>query len=99
MSEQNRKKRSGADPYDTLQLIPLSKTQEMFGGESRSSIYRALQTGQLAAVKLGRRLLITKSSIDARLHGLPKATFKDNPGHSQRPEDTDPTRLTSKKGQ
>lgn len=42
-------------------------------GMSRSHVYRLLGEGRIAAVKLGRRILITATSLDAYIASLPAA--------------------------
>jgi len=57
------------------EFITLDEARRLGGGESKSSIYRALNAGELHAVKRGRRTLLTLESVRNRLHNLPKATF------------------------
>jgi len=57
------------------ELITIDEARRVSGGESKSSIYRALAAGELDAVKRGRRTLVTTESIRRRLSNLPKATF------------------------
>ena len=50
-----------------------------FGAEfglSRSTTNRLLAAGQLQALKVGRRTLITEESIDNYIASLPAATFR-----------------------
>jgi len=42
-------------------------------GIGRDSIYAAIQTGNLSARKLGRRMLITESALQRYLESLPHA--------------------------
>ena len=57
------------------ELVTIDEARRVSGGESKSSIYRALAAGELEAVKRGRRTLVTTESIRRRLNNLPKATF------------------------
>jgi hypothetical protein len=66
----------GASDDGFPQLAPIPSIQKMSGGESRSSIYRALQRGELLAVKRGRRTLIDVDSARRRIRNLPKANFR-----------------------
>lgn len=60
---------------DNPELITLDEARRMGGGESKSSIYRALKNGELQARKRGRRTLLTLDSVRRRLRNLPQATF------------------------
>jgi hypothetical protein len=60
---------------DTPDLGPISEAQKISGGESRSSIYRALRRGELVAVKRGRSLLIDLNSARRRAQTFPRAKF------------------------
>lgn len=53
-------------------LIPLPKAPALLG-LSRSSIYRAVQQGQLSMKKVGRSSFITAASALVFLDGLPDA--------------------------
>ena len=44
-------------------------------GAGRSTIYKALETGELAALKLGRRTIILKQELLRFLSELPAANF------------------------
>lgn len=57
------------------EFMSIDEARHYSGGESKSSIYRALAAGELDAVKRGRRTLVTTESIRRRLRNLPKATF------------------------
>ena len=63
-----------------LEFITIAEAQRLAGGESRSSIYRALAAGELVAVKRGRRTLILRESANRRLEALPKAKFRSTNG-------------------
>lgn len=60
-------------------LVTVDEARRLCGGESRSSFYRALQSGELEGFKRGRRTLISLSSIRRRLSSLPKASMAGTP--------------------
>jgi len=62
-------------PAASAEFATITDAQQMLGGESRSSIYRALQRGELHAVKRGRRTLILVASIRQRIAEMPTARF------------------------
>ena len=59
----------------TQELVTVDEARRIGGGESKSSIYRALAAGELQAFKRGRRTLVTLNSIRHRLRTVPKAHF------------------------
>ena len=59
-----------ANPLFGLLLVDIPTVQRLGGGESRSSIYRAIQRGELEVVKLGRSTKLTLASVSARLKML-----------------------------
>ena len=72
--DSNSNPRTTAD--ETLpQFVTIEEARRLGGDESKSSIYRALATGELHAFKRGRRTLVTVESIRRRLRNLPKAKF------------------------
>lgn len=76
MAERTSDSRPERDENNSIELETIAETQKRFGGESRSSIYRALQRKELEAVKRGRRTLITVASANRRFRNLPNAIFK-----------------------
>lgn len=52
-----------------------------YSGLSRSEIYRLLATGQIKAVKSGKRTLVLMDSLRAHLESLPPAQFR-MPSHA-----------------
>lgn len=44
-------------------------------GLGRSSVYMALNTGKLSALKSGRRTVIPAEAVDAWMASLPRASF------------------------
>ena len=63
-----------------VEIIPISEAQRRMGGESRSGIYRALASGELRAVKRGRRTMIIADSIRQRIQRLNCARFGSSNG-------------------
>ena len=56
-------------------FVSIDEARRLSGGESKTSLYKALRSGELHAVKRGRRTLLTLESVRNRLRNLPKATF------------------------
>lgn len=59
-------------------LQPIGQTAEegtrgILGGIARTRVYELINSGDLQAVKLGRRTLITRESIDALVERLKAA--------------------------
>ena len=50
--------------------VPIAETQHMLGRISRTSVYELVKSGQLTKIKIGRRGLITVSSIYALVDRL-----------------------------
>jgi hypothetical protein len=59
------------DPF----AVSIKDARPLLGNRSPSSIYEMLASGELAAVKDGKRTLIVLASIRARQEALPKAAF------------------------
>jgi excisionase family DNA binding protein len=62
-------------PTDGRRLAPIPSAQRMLG-VGRSTIYALLARGDLVAVKLGARTLITVESIESLLRRLPRAVYR-----------------------
>lgn len=60
---------------DARRLAPIPTAQRMLG-VGRSTIYALLARGDLIAVKLGSRTLITVESIENLLRQLPRAVYR-----------------------
>ncbi len=45
----------------------------MLTGRGRDFIYRAIQTGELVARKMGNRIVVTHDDFSKYLHSLPRA--------------------------
>jgi hypothetical protein len=50
--------------------VPIPGTQNMLGGISRTSVYELVKSGQLQKIRIGKRSLITVSSIYALVDRL-----------------------------
>jgi len=50
--------------------VPIAETQHTLGRISRTSVYELVKSGQLTKIKIGRRGLITVSSIYALVDRL-----------------------------
>ncbi len=61
--------------YDDVAWLDIPNTQE-YSGISRSKIYKLLVADEIEGRKIGKRLLISKSSIDAMFSRLPKFASK-----------------------
>ena len=54
-------------------LVPIEATKGELGGIGRTSVYELIKSGDLQVVKIGRRSLITRSSIEAYVDRLSTA--------------------------
>ena len=59
-----------------LDLGTIQEAQKICGGESISSIYRAIRRGELVALKRGNRTLIDLESARRRARNFPRMTRK-----------------------
>ena len=67
------------DPNQTARIEPYALTindAARFAGWTRSEVYRRLNTGDIYAVKNGKRTLVLMDSLRAYLQELPPATFR-----------------------
>lgn len=59
-----------ADGKPQRQLLPLAEAAYELGGITEREVYKRIDAGDLERVKLGRRSLITRVSIDAFVNRL-----------------------------
>lgn len=52
--------------------LSIPETGKTLGGTSRATIYRMINRGELEAIKLGARTIITTESIEARVAAAPR---------------------------
>lgn len=57
-------------------LMTITDVQADLGHCSRNTVLRAIASGQLDAVKMGRRTLVTRRSVRRRKADLPRAVLR-----------------------
>jgi hypothetical protein len=57
--------------------VPISVTQGMLGGISRTAVYELIRHGQLTKIRIGKRALVTTGSISALVDRLARAQVTD----------------------